>query len=459
MTTPLRHKILLDEDEMPTRWYNVLHDLPTPPPPVLHPGTGQPVGPEDLAPLFPMDLIMQEVSGNQYVEIPGGVLDVYRIWRPSPLFRAHRLEKALGTPARIYYKYEGVSPAGSHKPNTAVPQAYYNAQAGIAKLTTETGAGQWGTALAFACAQYDLACEVWQVRASYDQKPYRRMMMETFGGVVHPSPSDLTNAGRTILAQDPESTGSLGIAISEAVEMAAQDPTTNYALGSVLNHVLLHQTVIGEEALLQLAQVGETPDLLVGCTGGGSNFGGLAFPFLREKWAGRMAPVVRAVEPSACPSLTQGTYAYDFGDTLGMTPLMKMHTLGHDFVPDPIHAGGLRYHGMSPLISHLYETGELEAVARPQSACFAAGVLFARTEGIVPAPEPTHALAVAIEEARRCAETGEEKVILTALCGHGHLDLAADESYLAGTMTDRAWSDTEIQSAVAEALTRLPVVT
>ena len=302
----VQHQILLTEDEMPTRWYNVLHDLPARHRPVLHPGTGQPVGPDDLAPLFPMDLIMQEVSSEQYVEIPGEVLDVYRLWRPTPLRRAHRLEKALGTPARIYYKYEGVSPAGSHKPNTAVPQAYYNAKAGIEKLTTETGAGQWGSALAFACAQFDLECEVWQVRASYDQKPYRRIMIETFGGTVHPSPSDLTEAGRTILKQDPDSTGSLGIAISEAVEVAAQDPTINYALGSVLNHVLLHQTIIGEEALLQLAKVGETPDLLVGCTGGGSNFGGLMFPFLREKWAGRMTPEVRAVEPSSCPSLTQG---------------------------------------------------------------------------------------------------------------------------------------------------------
>ncbi len=355
-----QHKIQLDESEMPTRWYNVLHDLPTPPPPVLHPGTGQPIGPEDLAPLFPLDLIAQEVATEQYVDIPPEVLDVYRIWRPSPLFRAHRLEKALGTPARIYYKYEGVSPAGSHKANTSVPQAYYNAKAGIKRLTTETGAGQWGTALAFACAQFDMACEIWQVRASYDQKPYRKMMIETFGGTVHPSPSELTEAGRAILAEHPDSPGSLGIAISEAVEMAAQDPTTNYALGSVLNHVLMHQTMIGEEALLQLAKVGETPDLLVGCTGGGSNFGGLAFPFLREKWAGRMSPEVRAVEPTACPTLTQGTYAYDFGDTAGMTPLMKMHTLGHDFVPDPIHSGGLRYHGMSPLISHLYETGEIE---------------------------------------------------------------------------------------------------
>jgi tryptophan synthase beta chain len=444
---------------MPDAWYNLAADLPTPLDPVLHPGTGQPVGPDDLSPLFPMDLILQEVSGDQYVEIPGEVLDVYALWRPSPLFRAHRLEKSLGTPARIYYKYEGVSPAGSHKPNTAVPQAFYNAKAGIKKLTTETGAGQWGTALAFACSQYDVECEVWQVRASYDQKPYRRTMIETFGGKVHPSPSDLTNAGRTILAQDPDSTGSLGIAISEAVEVAAQDPGTNYALGSVLNHVLLHQTVIGEEALLQLASVGEKPDLLVGCTGGGSNFGGLAFPFLREKWAGTMSPVVRAVEPASCPSLTQGTYAYDFGDTLGMTPLMKMHTLGHDFVPDPIHAGGLRYHGMSPLISHLYETGELEAVAKTQSECFAAGVLFARTEGIVPAPEPTHALAAAVEEAMACRETGEEKVILTALCGHGHLDLAAYDAYLRGDLVDHTWDDAELQQAVAGALEKLPAVT
>jgi tryptophan synthase beta chain len=451
-------KILLTEDEMPTRWYNVLHDMPTPPPPALHPGTGQPVGPDDLAPLFPVDLIGQEVATEQYIDIPGEVLDVYRLWRPSPLYRAHRLEKALGTPARIYYKYEGVSPAGSHKPNTAVAQAFYNAKAGIKKLATETGAGQWGTALAFACAQFDLGCEVWQVRASYDQKPYRRVMMETFGATVHPSPSDLTQAGRRILAEHPDSPGSLGIAISEAVEVAAQDPATNYALGSVLNHVLLHQTIIGEEALLQLAAVGETPDLLVGCTGGGSNFAGLAFPFLRERWAGRMNPVVRAVEPAACPSLTQGVYAYDFGDTAGTTPLLKMHTLGHDFVPDPIHAGGLRYHGMSPLISHLYETGDLEAVAKSQSECFEAGVLFARTEGIVPAPEPTHALAAAVEEANRCKGTGEEKVILTALCGHGHLDLAAYDAYLSGTMVDRDFSDAEVQNSVAAALEKLPAL-
>ncbi len=453
-----QHRILLEESEMPTRWYNILADLPVPPPPYLHPGTGQPVGPEDLAPLFPMDLIQQEVTTERYIDIPEDVQDVYRLWRPSPLFRAHRLEKALGTPARIYYKYEGVSPAGSHKPNTAVPQAYYNKQAGITKLTTETGAGQWGTALAFACAQYDMECEVWQVRASFDSKPYRRLMIETFGCTVHPSPSELTAAGRAILAEHPDSPGSLGIAISEAVEVAAAHPDTNYALGSVLNHVLLHQTVIGEEALLQLAKVDETPDVIVGCTGGGSNFAGLAFPFLREKLAGSMSPVIRAVEPSACPSLTQGTYAYDFGDTAGMTPLMKMHTLGHDFIPDPIHAGGLRYHGMSPLISHVYEQGLIEAIAKPQSDCFAAGVLFARTEGIVPAPEPTHALAAAVEEALRCKESGEEKVILTALCGHGHLDLPAYHAYLAGEIVDASIADESLRASITEALTKLPTI-
>ena len=453
-TDPKLTKIILTEDEQPTQWYNLLADLPTPPPPVLHPGTLQPVGPDDLAPLFPMDLIAQEVTTERYVDIPGAVLDIYRLWRPSPLYQARRLEQALGTPARMYYKYEGVSPAGSHKPNTAVPQAYYNSKAGIRRLTTETGAGQWGTALAFACAQFGLECEVWQVRASYDQKPYRRMMIETFGGTVHPSPSTLTEAGRRILAEHPDSTGSLGIAISEAVEVAAQNADTNYALGSVLNHVLLHQTVIGEEALLQLAKVGETPDLIVGCTGGGSNFAGLAFPFLREKLAGKMAPVIRAVEPAACPSLTRGVYAYDFGDTAGMTPLMKMHTLGHDFIPDPIHAGGLRYHGMSPLISHLKEEGLLEAVAKLQLECFAAGVQFARTEGIVPAPEPTHAIAAAIEEALRCKESGEAKVILTAMCGHGHLDLPAYDAYLSGAMQDQALDD----AAIAEAINALPMV-
>ena len=447
--TVRQHKYTLTEDEMPTTWYNIIPDLPTPPPPPLHPGTKQPVGPEDLAPLFPMALIEQEVTTERYVDIPGGVLDVYRQWRPSPLFRAHRLEQALGTPARIYYKYEGVSPAGSHKPNTAVPQAYYNAQEGVRKLTTETGAGQWGTALAFACALYDLECEIWQVGASYDAKPYRRLMIETFGGKVHRSPSELTEAGR-MLAQDPKNlSGSLGIAISEAVEAAVADPTVRYALGSVLNHVLLHQTIIGEEALLQMEQAGDTPTLIVGCTGGGSNFAGLSFPFLREKLAGKISPRILAAEPASCPSLTRGTYAYDFGDTAGMTPLMKMHTLGHDFVPDPIHAGGLRYHGMAPLISHIYESGLMDAESVPQTECFAAAVQFARTEGIVPAPEPTHALAIAVREALKAKETGEETVILTALCGHGHFDLAAYDSYLNGQMTDEAVTDERFAAALA----------
>lgn len=442
-------KFVLDEDDLPTRWYNVIPDLPEPPPPPLHPGTREPVGPDDLAPLFPQALIAQEVTTDRYVDIPEEVREVYRLWRPSPLYRARRLEKALGTPARIYYKYEGVSPVGSHKPNTAVPQAFYNAQEGVTRLTTETGAGQWGSALAFACAQYGLECEVWQVRASYDQKPYRKLMMETFGATVHPSPSELTESGRAILKDHPDSTGSLGIAISEAVEQAAQDPDARYALGSVLNHVLLHQTIIGEEALKQFELAGDTPDVLVGCTGGGSNFGGLAFPFLREKLAGRMDPVIRAVEPAACPSLTRGKYAYDFGDTAGLTPLLKMHTLGHDFIPDPIHAGGLRYHGMSPLISHIYELGLIEAIAIGQQECFAAGVRFARSEGIIPAPEPTHALAACIQEALRCKETGEEKVILTALCGHAHLDLPAYGAYLAGDMVDDELSVAALEASLA----------
>jgi tryptophan synthase beta chain len=447
--TVRRHKYELGEDEMPTRWYNIVPDLPSPPPPALHPGTLQPAGPEDFAPLFPMELILQEVSQERYIEIPGGVLDVYRQWRPSPLFRAHRLEKALGTPARIYYKYEGISPAGSHKPNTAVPQAYYNKQAGVKKLTTETGAGQWGTALAFACALYGLECEVWQVGSSYDSKPYRRLMIEAFGASVHRSPSDLTEAGRRLGADPANQTGSLGIAISEAVEAAVGDPDVRYALGSVLNHVLMHQTIIGEEALLQLAKAGDTPTHIVGCTGGGSNFAGLSFPFLREKLAGNISPRIIAAEPASCPSLTRGVYAYDFGDTAGMTPLMKMHTLGHDFIPDPIHAGGLRYHGMAPLISHVYELGLMEAEAIPQTECFAAAIQFARTEGIVPAPEPTHALALAIREAEKAKETGEETVILTALCGHGHFDLAAYDDYLNGRMVDEVTSEERFAAGLA----------
>jgi tryptophan synthase beta chain len=445
-------KYVLQESELPRQWYNVIADLPSPPPPPLHPGTRQPVGPDDLAPLFPNALIAQEVSGERHIAIPEDVLDVYRLWRPTPLYRARRLEKDLGTPARIYYKYEGGSPAGSHKPNTAVPQAYYNAAEGVRKLTTETGAGQWGSALAFASAIFGLDLEVWMVRASYDQKPYRKMLMETYGATVHPSPSDRTSSGRAVLAEHPDSTGSLGIAISEAVEVAGGDPAARYSLGSVLNHVLMHQTVIGEEAIKQLALAGDTPDVIIGCTGGGSNFGGLAFPFLREKLAGKINPVIRAVEPAACPSFTRGVYAYDFGDTAGFTPLLKMHTLGHEFIPDPIHAGGLRYHGMSPLLSHIYELGLIEAVAKPQSECFEAGLRFARTEGIVPAPEPTHAVAACIEEALRCKETGEEKVILTALCGHGLLDLAAYSDYMSGQLRDYELAE----RAIDEALRGLP---
>ncbi|HQY71062.1 MAG TPA: TrpB-like pyridoxal phosphate-dependent enzyme [Pseudomonadales bacterium] len=447
-------KILLEEHEMPTRWYNIVPDLPEPPPPPLHPGTLKPATADDFKALFPPALIAQEMSTERYIDIPPEVLDVYRLWRPSPLFRARRLEKLLKTPAKIFYKYEGVSPAGSHKPNTAVPQVWYNAQAGIRKLTTETGAGQWGSSLAFACAQFGLECEIWQVAASYRAKPYRRTMMEIWGGKVHPSPSTVTAFGRSLLAQDPEHPGSLGIAISEAVSEALKDPHTRYALGSVLNHVLLHQTVIGEEALLQLKKVGETPDVLVGCTGGGSNFGGLAFPFLREKLAGRMNPVIRCVEPTACPTLTRGEYRYDFGDTEGLTPLMKMHTLGAHFIPEPIHAGGLRYHGMAPLVSHVYHLGLVEAIAIPQTECFAGAIQFARTEGIVPAPEPTHAIAAAVREAIACRESGEPKVILTALCGHGHLDLASYDKYLHGGMQDLDLSD----EVLAEAMRHVPEI-
>lgn len=448
------NKILLEEREMPTQWYNILADLPAPMPPPLHPGTHEPATAEDFGPLFPMALIEQEMTGDRYVDIPGEVLDVYKLWRPTPLFRARRLERQLDTPAKIFYKYEGVSPAGSHKPNTAVPQAYYNAKEGVSKLTTETGAGQWGSALAFACSQFGLECEVWMVAASYHSKPSRRTMMEVWGGKVHPSPSSVTEYGRSLLKDDPDHPGSLGIAISEAVSEAVADERTRYALGSVLNHVLMHQTIIGEETLLQLAKVGETPDILIGCTGGGSNFGGLSFPFLREKLAGNMNPIIRCVEPSACPTLTKGEYRYDFGDTAGLTPLMKMHTLGHNFIPEPIHAGGLRYHGMSPLVSHIYELGLVEAIAIPQKECFESGVLFAKSEGIVPAPEPTHAIAAAVREAIACRESGEEKTILTALCGHGHLDLPAYEKYLSGDMVDLDLD----QSVIDEALSSVPTI-
>ncbi|GAA0855298.1 TrpB-like pyridoxal phosphate-dependent enzyme [Streptosporangium amethystogenes subsp. fukuiense] len=442
-------RILLDESRIPHNWYNIVADLPVPPPPILHPATSRPVEPDDLMPLFPVELIDQEASAERFVLIPASVRDVYRLWRPTPLIRARRLERALGTPARIYYKYEGGSPSGSHKPNTAVPQAYYNARQGVGKLVTETGAGQWGSALAFACAQYGLECEVWMVRASYDGKPGRRSLMRAYGATVHPSPSPLTAYGAEALAHDPDSPGSLGIAISEAVETARAEPGTRYALGSLLNHVLLHQTVIGEEAIEQMAAFGEAPDMVVGCTGGGSNFAGLAFPFLREKLAGRMAPVIRAVEPAACPSLTRGVYAYDFGDAAGLTPLLKMHTLGHGFIPDPIHAGGLRYHGMSPLLSHLYELGMFEAVAMEQNDCFEAGSRFARSEGVVPAPEAAHALAEVVAEALRCRETGEEKVLLTAVCGHGHFDLDGYDRYLSGRLEDLSLPQDRIDTALA----------
>ena len=413
--------------EIPTHWYNLAADLPEPTPPALHPGTQEPLGPDDLAPLFPMALIMQEVSTERWIEIPEPVRDIYRLWRPSPLIRAQRLERALDTPAKIFYKYEGVSPAGSHKPNTAVAQAYYNAAEGITKLTTETGAGQWGASLSMACALLGLECEVWQVRASYDSKPYRRLQMEVYGGVCHSSPSELTEAGRAMLAADPDTTGSLGMAISEAVEAAVTDPNAHYALGSVLNHVMLHQTVIGQEALAQLEELGETADVVFGCAGGGSNLAGLSFPFLGRNLRDGATTEVVACEPAACPSLTQGEYRYDFGDVAGLTPLLKMHTLGHDFVPPPIHAGGLRYHGMAPMVSHAVNLGLMSAIAVDQEAAFAAGIEFARAEGLIPAPESTHAVAAAIARAR--AATTEETIVL-GLSGNGVLDLPAYHEFL-----------------------------
>ncbi len=437
----------LGPDEEVTRWYSVVADLPTPPPPPLHPGTHEPVGPDDLAPLFPPELIAQEVTAERYVEIPEPVLEVYRQYRPSPLYRARNWERQLGTPARIYYKYEGVSPAGSHKVNTAVPQVYYNVEHGITRLTTETGAGQWGTALSYAAALFGAKCEVWQVGVSYDTKPQRRTLIEVFGGTVHRSPSRLTEAGRAFA---DDHTGSLGIAISEAVEVAAQDPAAKYALGSVLNHVLLHQTVIGEEALRQLAKAGESSvDVVYGCAGGGSNFAGLAFPFLRENLTGGAATRIVAVEPTSCPTLTRGEYRYDFGDTVGMTPLMKMYTLGHDFVPSPIHAGGLRCHGMAPLVSHAVHEGLLEALALPQTECLQTGMEFARAQGIVPAPESSHALAAARRDALEAAATGEEKVIVVGLSGHGLLELNAYAQYLSGQLADDALSEEELTSALA----------
>jgi tryptophan synthase beta chain len=429
-------KILLGEDELPTAWFNIAPSLPSPPEPYLHPQTREPVGPDALAPLFPMALIQQEVSAEPWIDIPGPVLDTYRIWRPTPLVRALDLERALGTPARIYYKYEGGSPAGSHKPNTAVPQAYYNAQEGVRRLTTETGAGQWGSALAFACSRFGLDCRVYMVRTSYDSKPYRRSMMETWGASVVPSPSDETNAGRAVLADNFESPGSLGIAISEAVEAAATAEDTHYALGSVLNHVLLHQTVIGLELKTQLDKGGLQPDVMIGCVGGGSNFGGFSFPLLADKIAGKIGTRFVAAEPTAAPTLTKGRFDYDLGDQAGMTPLIRMYTLGADFVPAPIHAGGLRYHGDSPLVSLLVKEGLVEAVAYPQSKVFESAVQFARTEGVLPAPEPAHAIRAVVDEALRCKEEGSAETIVFNLCGHGHFDLKAYDDYLSGTLLD-----------------------
>jgi tryptophan synthase beta chain len=443
-------KFLLDETRLPKDWYNIVADLPRPPEPVLHPGTRLPVGPQDLEPLFPMTLIQQEVSAERTIEIPEPVQKVYRQWRPSPLYRARRLEQALGTPARIYYKYEGVSPAGSHKPNTAVAQAFYNKEAGVKRLTTETGAGQWGSALAFAGAVFGLEVRVYMVKVSFDQKPYRKALMEAWGAECVASPSRETNAGRAILAQRQDSPGSLGIAISEAVEVAAQHADTKYSLGSVLNHVLLHQTIIGQEAMAQLEMAGDYPDIIVGCTGGGSNFSGLAFPFIGAGLRGGPKPRVIACEPTACPSLTRGKYAYDFGDTGHLTPLVKMHTLGSTFVPPGFHAGGLRYHGMAPLVSLLQELGLIHSRALTQTSCFDAGIQFARTEGILPAPEANHAVRGAMDEALRCKAEGTARTILFNLCGHGHFDMQAYIDYQAGKLADHTYDEAELDAALAD---------
>ena len=439
----------LPQSRIPKAWFNIVPDLPRPLAPVLHPGTLKPIGPDDLAPLFPMSLILQEVSTEREIEIPGEVRQVYAQWRPSPLFRARRLEKALDTPARIYYKYEGVSPAGSHKPNTAVAQAYYNKKEGTKRLATETGAGQWGSSLAMACAFFGLECKVYMVRVSYNQKPYRRALMKAFGASVTASPSNETESGRAILAHSPQSNGSLGIAISEAVEVAAKDPSTKYALGSVLNHVLLHQTVIGLEAMEQMAMAGDEPDVIVGCTGGGSNFAGLVMPYLGRKIKGRSQVRVVAAEPAACPSLTKGKFTYDFGDTGHLTPLVKMHTLGSTFIPPGIHSGGLRYHGMAPLVSHCMDLGLIEASAVQQLDAFAAGIQFAKAEGIIPAPEANHAVAGAISEALRAREEGKQRTILFNLCGHGHFDMQSYIDYQAGKLQNYDYPAEEIAMALA----------
>ncbi len=442
-------KILLTEQEIPEKWYNIVHDMPNKPLPPLHPGTREPIGPEALAPLFPMELIKQEVTTEKWVDIPEEVRDVYKLWRPTPMYRAFGLEALLDTPAKIYYKYEGVSPSGSHKPNTAVAQAYYNKQEGVKRITTETGAGQWGSALSFACQHFGIECEVYMVKISYQQKPYRKVLMNTWGATVHASPTDLTEAGRKILAQDPDSPGSLGIAISEAVERAATDENTKYALGSVLNHVLMHQTVIGLEAVKQMEKAGEMPDIVVAPFGGGSNFAGISFPFLRLNLEeGRNIRCI-AAEPASCPKLTRGVFRYDFGDTVGMTPLLPMYTLGHTFVPAPIHAGGLRYHGAGVVVSQLLKDKLIEARAHDQVECFEAGVLFARAEGILPAPETNHAIATAIQEARKCREEGVSRTILIHLCGHGHFDLAAYENYLSGNLEKHEITSEEIAAAIA----------
>jgi tryptophan synthase beta chain len=442
-------KYVLDETQIPKSWYNIAADLPAPLPSALHPGTKQPAGPGDFEPLFPMELILQEVSTERDIEIPEPIREVYRMWRPSPLIRARNLEKALGTPAKIYYKYEGVSPAGSHKPNTAVPQAWYNKEAGIKRLSTETGAGQWGSSLAFAGALFGMEVTVFQVRVSYDQKPYRRALMETYGARCLPSPSTETESGRAILAQHPDSPGSLGIAISEAVEVAAKDPAVKYSLGSVLNHVLLHQTVNGQEAIKQFEMAGDDPDIVIGCVGGGSNFAGIAFPFLGLQLRGGRKRRFIAVEPAACPTMTRGQYAYDFGDTAHLTPLVKMHTLGSTFIPPAFHAGGLRYHGMAPLVSHVHRLGLIEARAYNQVACFDAGVQFARCEGIVPAPEATHAVKCAIDEALRCKQEGKAETILFNLSGHGHFDMGAYIAYFEGKLTDQTYDEGELAMALA----------
>lgn len=446
-------KILLPEDQIPKQWYNIIPDMPGPLAPVINPQTLQPVTPEDMLAIFPMSLIEQEMSPNRWIDIPEPVREIYRLWRPSPLYRAHRLEKALDTPARIYYKYEGVSPAGSHKPNSAIPQAFYNKQAGIRRLATETGAGQWGSSLALACSMFGMECTIYMVKVSCAQKPYRKSMMQLWGATVIPSPSNLTNSGRSILADDPDNPGSLGIAISEAVEDAATHDDTNYALGSVLNHVCLHQTVIGQEAQAQMKIAGDYPDVVIACCGGGSNFAGLAFPFIADRANGKNVRCV-AVEPASCPTLTKGIYAFDYGDTAKVAPITMMYTLGHDFMPPGIHAGGLRYHGESPLVSQLYHAGQIEAKSYMQNSCFDAALLFARSEGIVPAPESSHAVRAAIDEAVQAKEEGKEKTILFGLSGHGQLDMGAYDAYLSGTLEDYEYPSEKVR----QALERLPKI-